>query len=124
MDCCCADGGLCNFVLYETVSRFYIVGSNAARSRSKVLKIDRSEPKELHIYDDGVEYNEAQLADLLRSLDEGNRGKGQKSFGSTPLGLHRRLSSFGIIGFIKFLEGYFIIFVTKRKKVCILLNCY
>jgi hypothetical protein len=73
------DGGLSHLVLYETPTRYYIVGSNAVQSRFKVLKIDRSEPKELAIHDDGVEYNEGELANLLNSLEQGNRGKGNKS---------------------------------------------
>ncbi|OQV11833.1 Polyphosphoinositide phosphatase [Hypsibius exemplaris] len=105
------DGGLSHLVLYETPTRYYIVGSNAVQSRFKVLKIDRSEPKELVIHDDRVEYNEGELADLLTSLDQGNRGKGNKST------FVRRLSAFGLLGFVRFLEGYFMVLVTKRRKV-------
>ena len=73
------DGGLSHLTLYETPTRYYISGSNATLSRFKMLKIDRSEPKELTIHDDRVEYNEGELARLLRSLEQGNRGKGNKS---------------------------------------------
>ncbi len=27
------------------------------------------------------------------------------------------MSAFGILGFVRFLEGYYIIFITKRRKV-------
>ena len=35
--------------LYETKSRFYLVGSNNTQTSFRVLKIDRQDPKNLHI---------------------------------------------------------------------------
>ena len=35
-------------------------------------------------------------------------------------GLAKTVSAFGIVGFVRFLEGYYIILVTKRRKVAIL----
>ena len=32
-------------------------------------------------------------------------------------GVCRTMSAFGILGFVRFLEGYYIIFITKRRKV-------
>jgi len=34
--------------------RFYVVGSNNTETKFRVLKIDRMEPRELHIIDDKV----------------------------------------------------------------------
>jgi phosphatidylinositol 3,5-bisphosphate 5-phosphatase len=33
------------------------------------------------------------------------------------IGFNRRLSAFGLLGFVRFLEGYSMILVTKRRKV-------
>ena len=43
--------------LYETKSRFYVVGSNNVQSKFRVLKIDRMDPKRLNISDDPAVYN-------------------------------------------------------------------
>jgi hypothetical protein len=47
-------------------------------------------------------------------IDVGNRSKIGQKVGS---GVCRTISAFGILGFVRFLEGYYIIFVTKRRKV-------
>lgn len=107
--------GVCNLILYETAARFYLIGTNSSQQRFKVLKIDRSEPRELNISDDRVEYTENELSNLLNSLDQGNRGKNAHRVG--PLGLNRKLSAFGLVGFVRFLEGFFMILITKRRKV-------
>ncbi|EDO30299.1 predicted protein [Nematostella vectensis] len=39
-------------VLYETKARYYLVGSNNAQTRFRVLKIDRTEPRDLVMSDD------------------------------------------------------------------------
>ena len=35
-------------------------------------------------------------------------------------GLNKSISSYGMIGFIRFLEGYYIVLITKRLKVAML----
>ncbi len=45
-------------------------------------------------------------------IDVGNR---QKS--SSNSGLNRTISAFGIVGFIRFLEGFYLILITKRRRV-------
>ena len=60
-------------VVYETKTRFYIVGSNEEQTKFRVLKIDRTEPRELIIHDDKVVYNEREIRDLLTMIDVGNR---------------------------------------------------
>ena len=42
------------FIFFQ---RFYVVGSNNTETRFRVIKIDRTEPKELHITDDKVGSN-------------------------------------------------------------------
>ena len=60
-----------------------------------MLKVDRTEPRELHVVDDALEYSSAEIRDIMRSLDEGNR---LRAGGSHAQGLVRRLSAFGIVG--------------------------
>ncbi|XP_076239443.1 polyphosphoinositide phosphatase FIG4 [Calliopsis andreniformis] len=104
--------------LYETKSRFYLMGSNNTLTRFRVLKIDRMEPKELVVVDDKREYTQDEIKDLVNMIDMGNRTRaGQRN---NVGGVARIISAFGIIGFIRFLEGYYIILVTKRRKVAVI----
>ncbi|XP_014488614.1 PREDICTED: polyphosphoinositide phosphatase isoform X2 [Dinoponera quadriceps] len=103
--------------LYETKSRFYLMGSNNTLTRFRVLKIDRMEPRELIVVDDKSEYTQDEIKDLVNMIDMGNRTRtGQRN--STG-GVARVVSAFGIVGFVRFLEGYYIILVTKRRRVAV-----
>ncbi|XP_043270839.1 polyphosphoinositide phosphatase isoform X2 [Venturia canescens] len=164
--------------LYETTSRFYLMGSNNTLTRFRVLKIDRTEPRELTVVDDKIEYTQDEIKDLVNMIDMGNRNRaGQRSktggvakvvsaFGimgsdnnaaedvgedangeqaknheeqRTQTNLHRPtqtrftwktmwqrdsfprlVAAFGLVGFVRFLEGYYIILVTKRRKVAVI----
>uniref|UniRef100_A0A668U9U3 SAC domain-containing protein n=1 Tax=Oreochromis aureus TaxID=47969 RepID=A0A668U9U3_OREAU len=100
--------------LLQTKRRYFLVGSNHAQTKHRVLKIDRTEPKDLVIIDDKHVYNQQEVRELLGRLDQGNRTKiGQK--GSS--GLSRAVLAFGIVGFVRFLEGYYIVLITKRRKM-------
>ncbi|CAK9830385.1 Polyphosphoinositide phosphatase [Anthophora retusa] len=159
--------------LYETKSRFYLMGSNNTLTRFRVLKIDRMEPKELVVVDDKREYTQDEIKDLVNMIDMGNRTRtGQRNniggvarivsaFGivgsiykestsdngvseesehqKSQKPLHkptqtkftwktmwqrdtfpRLVRAFGLLGFVRFLEGYYIILVTKRRKVAVI----
>ncbi|KAF2893513.1 hypothetical protein ILUMI_12659 [Ignelater luminosus] len=97
--------------LYETKSRIYLVGSNNTQTRFRVLKIDRMEPSELVITDDKVEYTQDEILGLLNTIDAGNRQRNS---------LSKNISAFGIVGFIRFLEGYYVILITKRRKAAVI----
>uniref|UniRef100_A0A2C9JCI4 SAC domain-containing protein n=1 Tax=Biomphalaria glabrata TaxID=6526 RepID=A0A2C9JCI4_BIOGL len=97
--------------------RYYIVGSNKTETRFRVLKIDRTEPKELVIHDDKVEYNRNEIRSVLSMIDGGNKTKKQ---GSGSNGLAKNISAFGLAGFVRFLEGYYMILITKRKKAAVI----
>uniref|UniRef100_A0A8C5NGZ8 SAC domain-containing protein n=1 Tax=Gouania willdenowi TaxID=441366 RepID=A0A8C5NGZ8_GOUWI len=100
--------------LYETRARYFLVGSNLAKTKHRVLKIDRTEPRDLVIIDDKHVYNQQDVQELLGRLDQGNRTKiGQK--GSS--GLSRAVTAFGIVGFVRFLEGYYMVLITKHRKM-------
>ncbi|KAI3864773.1 hypothetical protein MKX03_034985 [Papaver bracteatum] len=97
-----------NFRIYETKSKFYIVGRNKSRTVWRVLKIDRLEPTELIIVEDSTTYSAAQCFNLLRRLHVGNASTG---------GLKLVAKCYGIIGFIKFLGPYYMLLITKRKQI-------
>ena len=95
------------------------MGSNWEQTRFRVLKIDRTEPRELILNDDGTVYSQEEVRDLLKMIEVGNRTKVGQRMGS---GLNKSFSSFGIIGFVRFLEGYYIYLITKRLKVAMVGN--
>ncbi|KAK7294505.1 hypothetical protein RJT34_17394 [Clitoria ternatea] len=96
------------FRLYETRSKFYMIGRDKNRTIWRVLKIDRLEPSELNIIEDLTVYSEIECCDLLRRIHEGNKSTGGLKFVTT---------CYGIIGFIKFLEPYYMLLITKRRKI-------
>ncbi|XP_020227159.1 phosphoinositide phosphatase SAC2 isoform X1 [Cajanus cajan] len=96
------------FRLYETRSKFYMIGRDKNRTFWRVLKIDRLEPSELNIVEDSTVYSEIECCDLLRRIHEGNKSTGGLKFVTT---------CYGIIGFIKFLEPYYMLLITKRRKI-------
>ncbi|KAI5422290.1 variant 8, suppressor of actin mutation [Lathyrus oleraceus] len=96
------------FRLYETRSRFYMIGRDKSRTFWRVLKIDRLEPSELNIVEDPTLYSEAECCDILKRIHDGNKSTGGLKFVTT---------CYGIIGFIKFLEPYYMLLITKRKKI-------
>ncbi|KRH47683.1 hypothetical protein GLYMA_07G043900v4 [Glycine max] len=96
------------FRLYETRSKFYMIGRDKNRTFWRVLKIDRLEPSELNIFEDSTLYSDIECCDLLRRIHEGNKSTGGLKFVTT---------CYGIIGFIKFLEPYYMLLITKRRKI-------
>ncbi|KAI4386912.1 hypothetical protein MLD38_004788 [Melastoma candidum] len=96
------------FRLYETRSNFYMIGRDKSRAFWRVLKIDRLESSELSILEDPTVYTENECCDLLKRIHEGNKPTG---------GLKLVSACYGIIGFIKFLGPYYMLIITKRKKI-------
>jgi hypothetical protein len=73
-----------------------------------VLKISRLESSELDASEDPVEYTEREAAALLRTIGDGNASVG---------GLSLVTRCVGCVGAVRFLEGYYLILVTQRRKV-------
>eukprot|EP00127_Corallochytrium_limacisporum_P000282 Clim_evm29s9 gene=Clim_evmTU29s9 len=95
-------------IIYETKMRQYIVGCDALEERFRILKVDRSASRRLEIHDDGMTYTKEEVVDILVMVHEGNRATG---------GLLKRLSAYAILGFVRFLEGFYLVCLTKRKRV-------
>ena len=62
-------------ILYETKQRFYLIGTNNMENKYRVLKVDRTDAKELIIHDDGVTYTQKEIKQMLQMIDVGNRTK-------------------------------------------------
>ena len=95
----------------------YVVGSTNDGTSCRLLKLSRSHPSNanpgLVVEEIGGEYSEQEIKDLLIMLDDGNKCTANKY---KSHGLKQVASAFGIIGFIRFLEGYYIVLITKRKQ--------
>uniref|UniRef100_A0A7N0RGD1 SAC domain-containing protein n=1 Tax=Kalanchoe fedtschenkoi TaxID=63787 RepID=A0A7N0RGD1_KALFE len=96
------------FRLYETQSNFYVVGRDKSRTMWRVLKLDRQDPYGLNIIEDPTTYSEPECCDLLRRIHEGNRSTGGLKFVTV---------CYGIVGFVKFLGPYYMLLITKRRKI-------
>ncbi len=77
------------FILYENRLRFYLIASNTADSRHRIIKIDRTANEELVVVEDEAEYSGKQMSAMLKMLDDGNKSSG---------GLGRAKVFFGIAG--------------------------
>ncbi|KAF9938857.1 phosphatidylinositol-3,5-bisphosphate 5-phosphatase [Modicella reniformis] len=101
------------FVLYETKTRFFIVGTNApAATRFRVLKIDRTTfQEELSITEDEAVYTKSEVDDLLEMIANGNKSTG---------GIRKQSTFYGIVGFVRFTEGYYITIITERSPVALI----
>ncbi|KAL9260273.1 Phosphoinositide phosphatase SAC4-like protein [Drosera capensis] len=96
------------FRLYETLSKFYLVGRDKSRTYWRVLTIDRSDPFELNLHEDPCTYTQTECSILLDRIREGNKASG---------GLNLITACYGIIGFIKFLGPYYMLIITKRREI-------
>jgi hypothetical protein len=97
------------FSLYETASRYYVVGVDVSEKRYRILKIDRTtEGSELSITDDKIVYTLREMNQLLDTIDDGNKGTG---------GIKLRCTTWGLLGFIKFTGPYYMLLITKKSTV-------
>ncbi|EPS36043.1 hypothetical protein H072_10485 [Dactylellina haptotyla CBS 200.50] len=100
------------FQLYETSTRYYIVGSDLMDEQYRMLKIDRTvDPGELSIIEDDVVYTKDELVQLLDAIEDGNLAHG---------GLKMRCAMWGILGFIRFTTNYYMLVITKKSIVAML----
>ncbi|CAI6275023.1 unnamed protein product [Periconia digitata] len=109
------DGGINRmhkFSLYETSSRFYLVGADSMDKHYRVLKIDRTAPPGLlSIFEDDIVYDKREMNQLLNTIDDGNKHTG---------GMRLKCSTWGLLGFIRFTEAYYMLLITKRAQVAMI----
>ncbi|GAB5358073.1 hypothetical protein AAMO2058_000427600 [Amorphochlora amoebiformis] len=96
-----------SFEIYRTSLRFYIVGIDRTGIECKLLVVDRMTP-ELNIREDPTTYTRSEINGVLMMVKAGNQSTG---------GLMKIATAYGIIGFVRFLYGHYLILITARKKV-------
>ncbi|CAI4219861.1 unnamed protein product [Parascedosporium putredinis] len=107
-----ADYKMHKFSLYETATRYYIVGGDMTERRYRMLKIDRTtDDSDLSITDDKIVYSQREMNQLLDTIDHGNKGTG---------GMKLRCTTWGILGFIKFMGPYYMLLITKKSTVAMI----
>ncbi|KAK9787507.1 hypothetical protein WJX73_002623 [Symbiochloris irregularis] len=94
------------FYLYETRTRYYLVGRTKDRRQWRVLKLNRSEAWKLDVVEDPIIYTEQECRRLLTELNDGNAKHG----GATLL-----LQADAVLGCFKFLEGHYLLFAVKKR---------
>lgn len=100
------------FSLYETASRFYLVGGNTLDRKFRILKIDRTaDLGDLSIVEHDIVYTKKEMDQLLNTIDDGNKSSG---------GLKLRCSTWGLLGFIRFTGAYYMLIITKRSPVAMI----
>lgn len=77
------------FVLYENKRKFFVVCSDSAEQRHRVLRIERTTGIELEVTEDNMIYDSRQLSEMLKMLEEGSKPLG---------GLQKSQPFFGIAG--------------------------
>ncbi|KAI9827261.1 MAG: phosphatidylinositol-3,5-bisphosphate 5-phosphatase [Thelocarpon impressellum] len=109
------EGGVCRmhkFTLYETATRYYVVGTDMLERSYRVLKIDRTaDSGDLSIAEDDIVYSKSEVRQLLDAIDDGNRSTG---------GMRLKCSTWGILGFIRFTGAYYMLLITKRSQVAMI----
>ncbi|KAF4611333.1 hypothetical protein G7Y89_g15680 [Cudoniella acicularis] len=109
------DQGVCKmhkFSLYETATRYYIVGADVMDKRFRILKIDRTaDAGNLSIAEDEIVYTKKEMSQLLNAIDDGNKSTG---------GMKLKCSTWGLLGFIRFTGAYYMLLITKRSQVAMI----
>lgn len=115
------------FVLYENRSRFYVVASNTSDSRHRMLKIDRTVQGELIIMEDDAIYSGKQMSNVLKMLEDGNKGAGGLGKARVFFGIAGMLSPSARpstpkkpSGFIRFTAGWYMVIIAKRSVVALI----
>ncbi|GMM33692.1 phosphatidylinositol-3,5-bisphosphate 5-phosphatase [Saccharomycopsis crataegensis] len=96
------------YTIYDTEERMYIIGSNNRETMFRILEIDLTNPVDkLNIIEDNVYFNRKEIIQILNTLEETKN-------------LVKRISCYGLLGFIKFTHNYYLHTVTERSIVGIL----
>ncbi|GMF64865.1 unnamed protein product [Phytophthora lilii] len=102
------------FTIYETPSTYFVVCSDRHYSRFRMIELDRmvERPKKLDevLREDKRMYDWEQMEARLQGLAEHARVHGTGK-------LVRAFTAVAIVGCIRFLQGYYFIFVTQRRKI-------
>lgn len=98
---------LSKYTIYTTTDRMYIVGSNKRETMFRILEIDLTVPEdELNVLEDNVFFTRNEIMSILSRLEETTEG-----------GIQKKLTVFGLLGFIRFTACYYLITITQFSQV-------
>lgn len=98
------------FTIYETKERMYIVGSNKRETMFRILEIDLNVPEdELSVMEDNVFFTRNEIMNILSGLEE-----------ASEEGLQKKLTCYGLMGFIRFTGCYYLVAVTRCSQVAVI----
>lgn len=101
---------LSKYTIYETKERMYVVGSNKRETMFRILEIDLSVPEDrLNVLEDNVFFTRNEIMNVLSGLEEASQE-----------GLHKKLTGYGLLGFIRFTACYYLVVMTKCSQVAVL----
>lgn len=100
------------FTLYESNTRYWITGADVTDKYFRLLRIDRNAPPgQITLHEDETVYDRQTMNDMLNSIDLES-----KTMGS----LKMRFVFWGMLGFIRFTEAYYMLIITKRRQVAMI----
>jgi hypothetical protein len=91
--------------------KLVVVGSKDDLKSFHMFVVRREQTETLSIHEESRVYSEDECFKLLATMDDMFEKQG---------GLRKRLSAFALIGAVRFLEGYYLMFVTQRRPVAAL----
>jgi hypothetical protein len=97
-----------------------VIGADASDSRFNALKIDRTQSKDFVVGEPDHEYSKADIGELLATVSSSSIVTPSEEYkrSRTGHGLLRTVDkAYGIIGAIRFLEGYYLLVVTKARVI-------
>jgi len=102
---------LTRFMVYESVFRTYIVASDAGRTVYRLMKVERltPDPTKLVLNEDLGTYDLEGIQSVLGMVAETARPYG---------GLNLVATGTALLGFVKFLFGYYLHLATQSQLVC------
>ncbi|KFY02639.1 hypothetical protein O988_02015 [Pseudogymnoascus sp. VKM F-3808] len=107
--------GVCKmhkFTVYETATRYYLVGADIMDQKFRILKIDRnSDVGNLSVAEDDIVYTKKEMSELLSAVGDGNKSTG---------GMKLKCSTWGLLGFVRFTGTYYMLLITKRSQVALI----
>ena len=95
---------------YQLKNYLYVVGSSNCLTKHRVLKFDRRSVHQLLIASENRVLSKQQLL----------RYRQREGFWHSSKFIESTVVAFGIVGVVRFLEGYYIILIVKRRCVAII----
>uniref|UniRef100_A0A914QNI0 SAC domain-containing protein n=1 Tax=Panagrolaimus davidi TaxID=227884 RepID=A0A914QNI0_9BILA len=104
--------------IYETTSHFYIIGTDSTKIKYHVLKLDRNADQTFLVGEPNHSYTRKDVDELLSTISSIVTSQKSRSSGNALLQTIK--GAYGILGAVRFLEGYHLLVVTKAKAVALL----